>query len=129
VGGTDKVSIDTREIFKQYWHSKFRLESVTQLQELIETKMNEETFAKVKQPTLNMYYFNNENEQDDVVKVEATIMMHSQLGTPADQKVLKAMPTVGDHVMGSYIKSKDLDAVYNEIEKFCIEKLGMKKVF
>jgi esterase/lipase len=127
LGGNDKISDDTREIYKQYWYWKYRLESVTQLEELLETKMNKETFAKVKQPVLDLYYYKSEKEQDDVVKAQAIIDMHAQLGTPVDLKVLKAMPNTGNHVMGSYIKSKDLEGIYTETEKFCIEKLGMKK--
>jgi esterase/lipase len=128
VGGKNKISEDQREIFKKYWHSSFRLESAVQLQELIETKMTDETFRKINQPILNMYFYKNEMEQDDLVKVESIKTMHQKIATLENLKTLVQMETVGNHVMGSPIKSKDIDAVYNEMEKFCIEKLRMKKI-
>jgi hypothetical protein len=38
------------------------------------------------------------------------------------------MPKAGNHVIGSYIKSKDVEGVKNEIEKFMTEVLHMKAV-
>ena len=38
------------------------------------------------------------------------------------------MPFAGDHVMGSYIKSKDLLDVQQSIEKFMRHNLNMQKV-
>lgn len=122
VNGSDfVVSKDTRPVYKQYWHHKYPLEATAQLQEMLETAMTEETFKKVKQPLLMMYYFRDEVHQDSVVKVDAMLKMFDQLGTPADKKRKVAMPTVGDHVMGSYIKSKDLDVVQKTAVNFLKE--------
>jgi hypothetical protein len=52
--------------------------------------------------------------------------MFSQTGTPAGQKRSVAIPGAGDHVLGSYIKSKDLAAVKRETENFALEILKMK---
>jgi len=41
----------------KYWYQKFRLEAVVQLQELLEEKMNEATFKKIKCPSLTLYYY------------------------------------------------------------------------
>ena len=38
------------------------------------------------------------------------------------------MPDAGAHVLGSSLTSKDLEGVYNEIERFAIDKLKMTKV-
>lgn len=119
---------DTRSIYKQYWYWHYPLESTVQLQELIETSMTKQTFEKVKQPVLMMYYYKDDVHQDSVVSVPAMLNMFKELGTPANEKVELAMPYVGDHVMGSYIKSKDLLDVQQSIERFMKHTLKMQPV-
>jgi len=109
---------DTSAIYKQYWYNNYPLEAATQLQELLETTMTRETFEKVKQPALLLYYYKDEQHQDSVVSVPAMLEMFNELGTPANMKIKEAMPDVGDHVMASYVKSKDLLDVQQAIEKF-----------
>jgi hypothetical protein len=74
-----------------------------------------------------LYYFKNETEQDPEVRVDAMLKMHDQLSTPPDLKVAVAIPNAGAHVIGSSLTSKDVPGVYQQIEKFAIEKLKMKK--
>ena len=112
----------------RYWNHKYRWESGCQLEELLESKMNKSTFEKVTCPSLTLYYYKNEQEQDPQVKVSAMIEMNSQLGTPESMKVMVPIPNAGGHVLGSYIVSKDLPAVTTEVKKFAIEKLKMKPV-
>ena len=126
-GGKYNIT-DANEEHARFWNKKYRLESLTQLEELVETSMTKELFSKVKQPSLTLYYYKNEQEQDPQVKVSAMLEMNEQLGTPADLKVAKAMPNAGAHVLGSSLTSKDLDGVYQEIEKFAIDKLKMTQV-
>jgi esterase/lipase len=126
VGSEYVFSEDTRPIYKQYWSYGYRLEAVTELQEMLESSMKPETFKKVTQPTLMLYYYRDEVHQDSVVKVDEMKKMFAQLGTPANKKRSMAMPKAGNHVLGSYIKSKDVEGVTKEIEKFMIEILGMK---
>jgi hypothetical protein len=47
---------DSIPLVKQYWNSKYRMEAVTELQELLETTMKASLFEKVKQPVLLLYY-------------------------------------------------------------------------
>ena len=89
--------------------------------------MKESTFRKVKQPTLLLYYYKDEKHQDPVVKVSAMKRMFLQLGTPENLKRQVAIPNAGDHVIGSYVKSKDLQTVQDEIEKFTVEKLHLQQ--
>ena len=90
--------------------------------------MKKETFERVKQPTLTLYYYKDEIHQDSTVKVSAIREMVSQLGTPADKKREKAMPNTGNHVIGSWIRSKDVPGVERETELFMTEVLGIKPV-
>jgi pimeloyl-ACP methyl ester carboxylesterase len=108
-----------------YWNNKYRLESLVQLEELIETTMKEETFARIHQPVLSLYYYKNEEEQDPEVSVPAILEMHKLLGTPEPMQQAIAMPNTGAHVLGSPLVSNDVAGVYREMIKFAEEKLGM----
>lgn len=109
---------DTRAIYKQYWNSPYRLEAAVALEELVECTMKESTFKKIKQPVLALYYYKDENHQDQVVKVEAIKNMVNELGTNDALKTAIALPLVGDHVQASPIRSKDVHSVLLETEKF-----------
>lgn len=120
------TSSDQSDVYKKYWYSKYRLEGVVALEELLETTMNKETFSKVKAPVLLMYYYSDPIHQDSVVKVSAMSRMFGQLGTPAASKREVAVPGARDHVIGSYIKSGDLSTVQREAFRFGAEVLGLK---
>lgn len=124
-GSKYNFSKDQRDIYKKYWNSKYRLESTVQLEEMLETSMTANTFGKVKQPTLMLYYYKDDVHQDSVVSVEAMKKMFERLGTPAELKREIAMPNTGDHVIGSYIKSKDVAGVEAQVERFAKEILHL----
>ena len=86
IKGKYNTSDDTTAIYKKYWYNKYRMESAVELEELLETTMKASLFEKVRQPTLLLYYFLDEEHQDDVVKVSAMKRMFRQLGTPPDLK-------------------------------------------
>lgn len=111
----------------KYWNKKYRIESLTQLQELLEETMTSETFERVKQPSLTLYYYKDESAQDPEVKVSEMLKMHEKLGTPADQKFAIAFPNAGAHVIASAMTSKDFDGVYAAMEKFMIDVLKIDK--
>jgi hypothetical protein len=52
--------------------------------------------------------------------------MYDELGTPDSLKRKQAMPNAGTHVIGSYIKSHDVEGVQKEIEKFMTDVLHLK---
>jgi pimeloyl-ACP methyl ester carboxylesterase len=129
VTGKDHIEkTDTGSLYRQYWYYRYPLQATVQLEELLETSMVKETFEKVKQPTLMLYYYKDPVHQDSTVKVDAMLTMFSQLGTPEGQKRKQAMPNAGDHVIGSYIVSKDVAGVQSEIEKFMKEVVGLQPV-
>ena len=126
--GDYNIASDQRDIYKKHWYSKYRLEGTVALQEMLETSMNKETFAKVNQPLLLLYYFKDDAHQDNVVKVSAMKKMFEEVSTPIGLKKAVAIPNAGDHVMGSYIKSGDLEAVKKETSLFAVETLKMRPV-
>ncbi|HWB24148.1 MAG TPA: alpha/beta hydrolase [Chitinophagaceae bacterium] len=121
------IATDNRPIYKQYWYSKYPLEAAVQLEEMLETTMTKETFEKVKQPVLMLYYYKDEDHQDSVVSVPALLKMFDELGTPRGEKIKEAIPNAGDHVLGSYIKSQDLLSVQTAIENFMGHTLHLNK--
>lgn len=127
VTGKHRTASDTTALYAQYWNNRYVTASLVQLEELLETTMKESTFRKVTQPALLLYYFKDEEHQDNVVKVPAMKRMFEQLGTPENLKRQVAIPNAGDHVIGSYVKSKDVQAVEDECEKFAIEILHLKR--
>jgi esterase/lipase len=127
VNGSDYIlSEDTRPLYKQYWSYGYRVEAVVQLEEMLESAMKPELFNKVTQPVLMLYYYKDPVHQDSVVRVDAMQRMYDQLGTPSNKKRAVSIPNAGNHVIGSYIKSKDLETVKEEIVKFMNQVLHMK---
>jgi pimeloyl-ACP methyl ester carboxylesterase len=127
LGGKYRITGASEEHAK-FWNKKYRLESLVQLEELIETTMTKELFQKVKQPSLTLYYYKNEQEQDPEVKVRAMLKMNEQLATPNNLKEAIAFPNAGVHVIGCSMTSKDVEGVYAAAKKFAVEKLGMKPI-
>ena len=129
VTGTDHiVTSNQTEIYKQYWYSKYPYNSLVELEELVETSMTKETFSKVKQPTLLLYYYKNEKEQDNVVSVKAMKEMFAQLSTPTNLKSELPIPNAGNHVIGGYILSKDIASVNAACVNFALNTLKMNKI-
>jgi esterase/lipase len=109
--------------YPKYWNTRYRLESTVQLQNLIEATMTKETFSKVKQPTLVLYYYKDEQNQDNVVKVSGIKKMFASIATPDNLKKMVAIPEAGSHVLASPIVSKDIVSVEKETASF------MKSIF
>lgn len=117
--GSDERKVDGRTLaYKKYWYTNYRIESLVELQEFVESTMTKKVFEKVKQPVLLLYYYKNEQEQDPVVRVDAMLKMFDQLGTPESLKRKVAIPNGGNHVLGSYLTSKDLPGVETAISSF-----------
>lgn len=127
-GSPYNTAKDSSAKYKQYWNYQYRLEAAVALEEYLETTMIPETFKKVKQPVLLLYYYKDEQHQDPIVKVSAMKNMYDELGTAANRKREVAMPNTGNHVIGSPFKSHDAMGVQNEIEKFMEQVLNLKKV-
>lgn len=122
-----KKSKDTDPKVLQYWYNQYRLEALPNLQEYMETSNTKETYAKVKQPVLMLYYYKDEIHQDSTVKVPAMLKMFDALGTPEKLKRKVALPNAGSHVIASPLLSKDVAGVERETLNFATGILGLKK--
>jgi esterase/lipase len=107
--------------YPKYWNSHYRIEAVVALQNLLEATMTEATFKKIQQPTLALYYYKDEANQDNVVKVSAVQKMMQQIATPSNLKMEMAIPNAGNHVLASPIVSKDIVSVEQATAKFMKE--------
>lgn len=112
----------------QYWYCKYRMEAVVYLQQLIDATMKKETFKDVVVPVFLGYYYKDEDNQDETVKVSAMLKMFNQLGTSPDRKVKVAFPEAGDHVIACELTSGSVDEVIRETKKFGEDVLGLTPV-
>lgn len=112
----------------QYWDCKYRLEGVVALQNLVSATMNIDTFHKVKVPVFMAYYYKNEEFQDDMVSVDALLWMFDELGTNNVDKVKKAFPEAGTHIIGSNLFSGAWQDVEMATFQFAEENLGLVPV-
>lgn len=124
VGGDERKVNGRTKAYKKFWYTNYRLESLVELEELLESAMTPDLFAQVKQPVLMLYYYKNEQQQDPVVRVDAMLKMFEELGSAQKQKV--AIPNAGNHVIGSAITSKDIEGVEQAMNGFIADRLKEK---
>ncbi len=127
-GGDYRTVVQSEPDAGLYWDSIYPAEATVQLEELLETTMLEEVFEKITCPVLSLYYYQDEDHQDEVVDVNAIIEMHSMLGTAADYQKHKGLASPQNHVIASSIKSKDYQIVEEEISAFLTNVLGLTTV-
>lgn len=123
VTNTDFASEDCK-----YWNCKYRLEAIVYLQQLVEATMTKETFAKINTPLFLGYYYKDEQNQDQTVKVDAMLKMFDEIGTPENLKQKIAFPEAGAHPIGSKLFSKSWQEVEKASYRFAEEKLGLAPV-
>ena len=106
-GGKYHYITNTWEDKEKFWTTKYRLEAPIEMQNLLETAMNEEVFRKVMVPTFSGFYYKNELEQDNVVSVQAMRMMFKQLGTEDSLKLEIAFDDAGGHEIAHNLVNKN----------------------
>lgn len=109
-----------------YWDTLYGINALVELEHLIESTLEPETFARVTQPTLNLCYYASEEAQDPVVRVDKIEWMHEHLGSPDEQKRLVKLDKVGNHVLASPIKSHDVEGTEKAIRDFLREIMGLE---
>ncbi len=89
-------------------------ESVVEMQHLVETVAKPELLASITTPTLNMVWFEDENNQDYVIDVAKARMMHEQLAGEKHWVETAAR----EHVVLNHLLSSDLSNVYRHTFEF-----------
>ena len=109
----------------KYWSTDYHINAYVALIDLVQTEMNKETFEKIEAPVFLGYYYKNEEEQDQVVSVQAMKEMFNQLSTPSELKTKKAFPKSGNHVIASDLRSKNWEGVEEASLQFINDKILM----
>jgi pimeloyl-ACP methyl ester carboxylesterase len=116
-GGKYRKLGPATDVENKYWYRTYRWEGVIYLYQLIQKTMKTELFEQVTQPVFLGYYYKNDEEQDEVVKVDAMLEMYDQLGTPDHLKQKTSFPHAALHVIGC----KDLSGSYDDVEMATID--------
>jgi esterase/lipase len=125
ISGTHRSTVDADAELAKYWLQQYHTNGIIALQQTIDLLSQPSVFEKIKMPVFLGYYYKNEQEQDEVVSVDAMQKMFVKLGTPSDLKTEQAFPETADHVIGSHLRSKDVKSVYEATDRFFQEKLKM----
>ncbi|GAA4317298.1 alpha/beta hydrolase [Compostibacter hankyongensis] len=111
---------------RQYWSENFHVNAYRSLAVLAQSTMHDSTFQKIRRPLFLGYYYRDSIHQDSTVSVAAELHMFDALATPAGEKEKKAFPRAGDHVIGSYIRSGDVDGVFRATADFLETRAGLQ---
>lgn len=111
-------TVESDEVYRRYWYHQYRLEAIAELQELLETTCYKKLFEQVRCPVFNGYYYADEKNQDPVVRVDAILAMHEQLGSALSQKIAVPFPTAGNHVIACDLQSGALTEVFDAVCHF-----------
>ncbi len=128
-GGKYRITnteFDSKEC--RYWYCKYRMEAVMYLQQLVDATMKKTTYEKVKTPVFLAYYYKDEKNQDQTVKVDAMLKMFEQLEASLAEKIKTAFPEAGDHVIACELTSGSVNEVLAETIKFGEDVLKLKAV-
>ncbi len=128
VMGGKYYSFTGPEGVEKYWTTRYRIEALVRLKNILNYTMTKENFHKIHQPVLVCYYKKNEQEQDDVVSVPAMMEMFEQLGTPDSLKRMVNIPTAGKHAIASGIFSKDVESVEKATAEFMEQVLRIPEI-
>jgi esterase/lipase len=101
INGSAYRTLEADEDIQKYWTNKNRIEGLVVLRELLDNTMTEDIFKRVKVPLCMIVYYKNEQEQDDVVSVEAMDSFLEKISTPQEQVVFKKDPNANCHPLGS----------------------------
>lgn len=110
----------------RYWNCRYRLEATVYLQQLLNERMLESEFVKVKVPVFLGYYYKDKDHQDETIEVKAALQMFDALGTPSGQKVKIAFPEAGNHVIACELTSGSVKEVEEQTFDFARWILGLK---
>ncbi len=127
-GGETFYSTRQDSIYKNYWTHRYHVNGAVQLEELIETSMTNNVFKRVTEPICMLYYYKDEQHQDNVVSVPAMKKMFEQVATTNNLKQQFAIPNADNHVIGSYIQSKDIITVEEKITTYLSSIIRLKLV-
>ncbi len=112
VEGGDYHQWEAPPAAEAYWYTSYRVEALVALRHLVDQTMVEETFSKINQPLLTLYYYKSDEQRDETVSIDAITEMYEHVSTPKTKKMIRAVPNAGFHVISSKYFSGDLETVW-----------------
>lgn len=125
-GGKYLYSSRKDSLTAKYWYTRYRIEGAIALEQFIEKEMIPATFKEIKIPVLTLMYYKDAVHQDSTVKTSSIRWMVAKLGSNSRIKPLVILPNAGDHVIASYLRSKDLPGVRKSTYAFADNIIGLK---
>jgi len=125
-GKYNRIVYDT--LAQKYWNSIYHTNALFTLKTMIRDYMTQENFAKINIPVFMGYYYKDDENQDKVVSVARMIDFFDQISTPDHLKRKVSFPNAGNHVISSYVMSKDVERVFAETCKWAEEVLQLKPI-
>lgn len=112
--------------FVPFWTTTYSSRGLITLQELLETTMTPEVFQKIEQPYFIGYYYENDENQDHTISVNAIKSFDMETATPENKKRVLAFGEGGEHVLANPNKSKQSANVYKETIDYAKRILSLK---
>lgn len=125
LGDSRKLTHEEPEA-SQYWDTIYPARALVELQSLVSSVVQPETFERVTSPVQTLYYHKNMLEEDERVEVNEIPRVHKQLATPEALQDTVELNTPGTHFIGSDNKSKDYRSAEAAIIRFCRQTLRMQ---
>jgi hypothetical protein len=113
----------------KYWHTKYRAEGLVVLDQIVSNSMNEEVFKKITSPVYLGYYYENDQNQDDVIDVSLIEPFANAISTDPNMIKLKAFGGNLNHVITSEIMNNDYLTVQESIATYLEQVLGLNVVY
>lgn len=108
-----------------FWSTKYRVEGLLCLKDLVQQTMREEVFEGIHQPIYVGYYYKDEDHQDDAVSIEKIHWFWDHISTPERQRTKQAFQDAGYHVFTSRHFPVDVQVPLDAILEFGEEVLGI----
>ena len=123
VQGSDYRSFTLPDAAMPYWTTKYRIEGLISLRSLIDQTMTTEVWEAIKTPFLIAYYYENEEQKDEVISVDAITAFGQSSKTPKPLQRIIPMPEPKSHVILSPLQSKNVEVVERATYDFAEEVL------
>jgi len=108
----------------RYWYMHYHMEALGVLEHMREELLSDSLYAMITQPVFTGYYFEDEDNRDEIVSLSAIQAMEQQLGTPPENRAFVAFPDAGAHVITSAYRSTEHDKVRVAVVRFLRDQLG-----
>lgn len=124
-GEYNRITYDSTA--RLFWNPVYHTNGLFALKRLLRDHMQKEVFEKIDIPVFVGYYYKDEDHQDKIVSVDRMHDFFEQISTSEDKKRKVAFPEAGNHVISSYVMSRDIENVKKETIRFIEEILHISE--